>query len=93
MAIELSRSDRNEASPGRVVVSVFHLSIEPATLLLPTRKWFWSQRDSKLDARLHGRIILESTSGLQNCLTQMVTQSAEFVFAILCRSDLLEQPL
>ena len=93
MAVELFRSDGNETSIGCIIVGLLHLSIEPAALLLSAGERFRSQCDSKLSARVHGRIILQSTSRLQHRLPRLLAPSAEFVFAVLCSSGLRKQLL
>ena len=91
VAIELLRSDGNDISPGCIIVGLLHLSIEPAALLLSAGERFRSQCDSKLSARVHGGIILQSTSRLQHRLPRLLAPSAEFVFAVLCSSSLRKQ--
>ena len=93
MAVELFRSDRNETSTGCVIVGLLHLPIEPTALLLSAVERFRSQCDSKLSARVHCRIILQSTSRLQHRLPRLLAPSAEFVFAVLCSSGLRKQLL
>ena len=92
-AVGLFRSDENETSTGCIVIGLLHLSIEPAALLLSVGERFRSQCDSKLSARVHGRIILQSTSRLQHRLPRLLTPSAEFVFTVLCNIGLREQLL
>ena len=84
-------SDWNEVSRGCIIVGLFRLSIESATFLLPVRKRFWSQCNSKLGAREHGRIVLQSTGSLQHCLPRLMAPSAELIFSVLCSSCLREQ--
>ena len=93
MAVELFRSDGNETSIGCIIVGLLHLSIEPAALLLSAGERFRSQCDSKLSARIHGGIILQSASRLQHRLPRLLAPSAEFVFAVLCSSGLRKQLL
>ena len=93
MAVELFRSDGNESSIGCIIVGLLHLPIEPAALLLSAGERFPSQCDSKLSARVHGGIILQSTSRLQHRLPCLLTPSAEFVFTVLCSSGPREQLL
>ena len=88
VAVELFHSDGNETSLGSIIVGLLHFSVKPAALLLSSRERFRSQCDSKLCSRVHGRIILQSTSRLQHRLPRPLAPSGEFVFAVLCSSGL-----
>ena len=59
-------------------------AIELAAPLLLTRGRLWSQCDTELGAREHGRVILESACGPQHGVPRLLAPLGQLVLAMLC---------